>query len=192
MRDRRTTGSKSDNYPIWRRTVKDLVIIAAPLLAVCLILTYVIFLSVVQTGSMEPTLGVGNTVFYNRLAYIDNTPQRGDIVAFKSDEYGVYFGKRIIGLPGDEISFDGGRVVINGRYCDESAYLPANVETNCAKTFTVPDGCCFLLGDNRENSNDSRFWTDPYISFDKIKGRYLWQIDFSFQFDVFGSGHSRK
>ncbi len=169
---------------IGKGLIKDVIPVAIPLLVFYLILKFVVFLSVVQSGSMVPTLGVGNTVFYNRLAYVNNAPQRGDIVVFFSDEFGVYFGKRIIGLPGDEISFKDGYVVINGQYCDESAYMPANVETNCTKTFTVPDGCYFMLGDNRENSNDSRFWENPYIPFEKINGRYLWQIDFSIQFDI--------
>ncbi|WP_049945085.1 signal peptidase I [Butyrivibrio sp. AC2005] len=164
--------------------VWDILSFAVPLLAAYIILTYVIMVSVIQSGSMEPTLDVGNTVFYNRLAFVNHEPSRGDVIVFYSDEYASYFGKRIIGLPGDKIRFQDGYVVVNDQFCDETAYIPSEAETNCSKEFEVPEGCYFLLGDNRENSNDSRYWQQPYISRDKIMGKYMGQIDFSFQRDV--------
>ena len=157
---------------------------AVPLLAAYIILTYVIMVSVVQSGSMEPKLGVGNTVFYNRLAYVNSEPQRGDVIVFFSEEYSSYFGKRVIGLPGDKISFKDGYVVVNGQYCDESAYIDPDIETNCSKEFEVPSGCYFLLGDNRELSNDARYWNQPYIEKRFIAGKYMGQIEFSFQHDI--------
>ena len=75
-------------------------------------------------------------------------------------------------------------MVINGQYCDETAYIPSDVETNCSKEFEVPQGCYFMLGDNREVSYDSRYWNNPYISKECILGKYMGQIDFSFQFDI--------
>lgn len=140
--------------------------------------------SVVQSGSMEPKLETGNTVIYNRLAYVNNEPQRGDVIVFYSEEYNSYFGKRIIGVPGDVIKFKDGYVVINNQFCDETLYIASDVETNCTKEFEVPEGCYFLLGDNREYSNDSRYWEQPYISKDQIKGKYMGQINFSFQYDI--------
>ncbi len=166
----------------------DVLSFVVPIAAAYIILTFVIFVSVVQSGSMLPTLKVGNTVFYNRLAYIRSAPERGDVVVFYSDEFGKYFGKRIIGMPGDKISFKDGYVMINGRYCDETAYIPQNMETNCTKEFVVPDGCFFMLGDNRTNSNDSRYWDEPYIHYTKIYGKYMGQIDFSIQYDILGAG----
>ncbi len=157
---------------------------ATPLVAAYIILSYVIMVSVIQSGSMAPTLPVGNTVFYNRLSYVRGEPQRGDVVVFFSEEYGSYFGKRIIGLPGDTIRFKDGYVVVNNQFCNETAYIASDLETNCSKEFVVPEGCYFLLGDNRERSNDSRYWDQPYISREKIIGKYMGQIDFSFQRDV--------
>lgn len=159
---------------------------AVPFVTAYIILTYIIMVSVVESGSMEPTLGVGNSVFYNRLAYSRSEPQRGDVVVFYSDEYNAYFGKRIIGLPGEKIEFKDGYVVVNGQYCDESAYIDSEIETNCSKEFEVPEGCYFMLGDNREVSNDSRFWVNPYIEKEKIVGKYMGQIKFSFQYDIIG------
>ena len=83
----------------------DILSFAVPLIAAYIILSYVIMVSVVQSGSMEPKLPTGNTVFYNRLAYANTEPQRGDVVVFWSQEFGSYFGKRIIGIPGDVIQF---------------------------------------------------------------------------------------
>ena len=119
------------------------------------------------------------------MAYVNQEVRRGDIIFFESPEYNATFGKRVIGLPGDIVEFKDGYVVINGQYVDESAYIDKNVETNCAKTFTVPNGCYFVLGDNRELSNDSRFWLEPFVKQEDIIVRYMGQLDFSFQRDVF-------
>ena len=168
--------------------VWDILSYAVPIIAAFIILTFVIMVSVVQSGSMEPKLRTGNTVFYNRLAYIRTIPQRGDVVVFYSDEFGSYYGKRIIGVPGDNIEFKDGYVVINGQYCDESSYIGSEVETNCSKEFTVPENCYFMLGDNRRLSNDSRYWKNPYIPREKIVGKYMGQIDFSIQYDILHKG----
>ena len=163
----------------------DILSFAAPLLVAYIILSYIIMVSVVQSGSMEPKLPVGDTVFYNRLAYVNAEPQRGDVVVFYSQEYREYFGKRIIGIPGDVIQFRDGYVIINGRYYDETTYISSETETNCLKEFEVPEGCYFMLGDNREDSNDSRYWNDPYIPKECLSGKYMRKINFSFQFDIF-------
>ena len=163
----------------------DLLSFAIPVITIYIVVTYIISVGVVQSGSMEPTLPVGNTTFDNRLAYIKNEPQRGDIVTFYSEEFHNYFAKRIIGIPGDKIEFRDGYVVINGVYADESSYLDSDVETNCTKTFEVPENCYFMLGDNRLYSIDSRYWKQPYINKKDFVGMYIGQIDFSFERDVF-------
>lgn len=167
--------------------IHEILNLVIPIAVIFVILKFVIAVVVIQSASMEPTLMTGNTVFVNRLAYTgEATPQRGDIVTFWSNEFGKYFGKRVIGVPGDVIEFKDGYVVINGQYTDESDYLDESVETYSLtnETFTVPDGSYFLLGDNRENSYDARYWASPYISADDILGKYMGQIDFSIQFDI--------
>ncbi len=126
----------------------------------------------IMSGSMEPTLMTGDRALFNRLAYTFGEPERGDIILFKSDEFGQNFTKRIIGLPGDVVSFADGHVYINSEYLSED-YLEEGVASYSDGVFEVPEGSYFLLGDNRGNSNDSRFWTDPYIPKNKIYGRYL-------------------
>jgi signal peptidase I len=162
--------------------IRDLAVLFSAIILGIVLHTQVINITVIQSASMEPTLMTGNTVFVNRLAYkTGKTPERGDIVIFWSDEHNEYLGKRVIGLPGDEIAFSDGHVVVNGAYLDETAYLSDETETICAKTFLVPEGCYFMLGDNRSYSYDSRFWQNPYISQEDIIGKYMGQIAFSFQ-----------
>ena len=81
--------------------------------------------------------------------------------------------KRVIGVLGDVISFKDGYVFINNEMLDESAYIPHTVKTNSEKQFVVPEDCCFVLGDNREKSLDSREFENPYIPRSDIQGKYM-------------------
>ena len=167
--------------------VCDMLELIVPALVILIIMTKVIGVSTIQSGSMEPTLNVGSTVFYNRLCYTmaGQEIRRGDIVCFYDPTENKYLSKRVIGIPGDKIEFLDGYVVLNGQICDESAYLSKDVETNSDKKFEVPENSYFMLGDNRENSFDSRFWTNPYVDKSQIVGRFMGQLDFSLQYDVF-------
>ncbi len=143
---------------------------------VVIFFTIVIRNTIVMSGSMEPTLVAGDYAVYNKLAYKFVDVQRGDIITFWSDEQNEFLSKRVIGIPGDSIEFHDGYVFINGLIADESAYLDEDIETNCVKTFKVPDGCVFVMGDNRENSYDSRFFLQPYIPIEKIEGKYIGSV----------------
>ena len=123
-------------------------------------------------------------VIGNRLAYKVRTPQRGDVVSFKKEVDGEKkaYCKRVIGLAGDEISFVDGYVFINGEKLDESKYLDEEIETNCNKTFIVPEDSCFVLGDNRASSYDSRFWESPYVPYDSLFERVIVKIPLHYLF----------
>ena len=123
------------------------------------------------SGSMEPTIMIHDIAVVSKLSYVARQPQRGDIVSLKRNN--TMYGKRVIGIAGDKIEFHDGYTYINGELFDESAYLCEDVETNCLSTFEVPEGCVFVMGDNRENSNDSRMWDNPYVKISDIKGKHI-------------------
>ncbi len=141
-----------------------------------LFLNFVVTICIIPTASMEPAIAAGDIVLINDLAYLVWNPQRGEIVVFKSTEKGVKMSKRIIGIPEDTISFKNGYVYVNDQKLDESAYLSEEIETNSCRSFTVPAGCYFLLGDNRENSDDARFWKEPFIKKSAMKGKVFFKI----------------
>lgn len=143
--------------------------------AVIVVLFKVIFqLSWVPSGSMETTIPEDTLLISWQLPYMvsDPMPQRGDIVTFWSDELGKLLVKRVVGLPGDEITFQDGYTYINGEMLDES-YLPRQGITQCSASFLVPEGCVFFMGDNRTGSNDARSWKQPYISVDNIRAKVM-------------------
>lgn len=126
------------------------------------------FMANVPTGSMIPTIPRGAQVITTRIFNTDNV-KRGDIIVFDSDELGVTLIKRCIGLPGDSVVFDGtGDVYINGEKLHEP-YVGS--ESDFVGSFDVPEDCYFFVGDNRGGSLDARFWDEPYIHEDKIKGK---------------------
>lgn len=169
----------------FRQKIKDgitkgeIITIALLIILDIFFMKYIVLFTHILSASMEPTLCVGEYVVYNRLAYKNDEIKRGDIVSFQSDELDELVGKRVIGLPGDIIEFEKGNVIINGNELDETEYISSENRTYCEKSFKVPEGTVFLLGDNREVSYDSRYWDNPFIPIEDILGRYsmtLWHL----------------
>lgn len=105
--------------------------------------------------SMEPLIHSGEYVLINTLAYRIATPRRGEIVAFRHEgDAREVFIKRIVGLPGDRIRIDRGRVYVNGTKLDEPYVRDA--DDRSLPEITVPSSSVYVLGDNRANSEDSR------------------------------------
>lgn len=137
-----------------------------------LILSYLILNTYSPTGSMSPTLEAGYHAIANRLAYSFSAPQRGDIVAFQPESYGgTRFVKRIIGLPGETVDIRDGVTYINGTALDEP-YL-AETMTGEWGPFTVPNDSYFLMGDNRNQSEDCRHWESHFVFMDDILGQVV-------------------
>ena len=148
--------------------------------AVVLVLFRVVLqLAWVPSGSMEQTIPTKSLLVSLRLPYLAGDPEleRGDVVTFHSEEMGKLLVKRVIGLPGDEIRFADGYVYVNGQKLLE-IYLAAQGKTTVRnnEVFRVPDGCYFMMGDNRTGSDDSRFWREPYIEGSAVQARVLWII----------------
>lgn len=116
-------------------------------------------------------------IFGFRLSYINSTPERGDIIIFKfPDNENERYVKRVIGLPGEKVTIKEGQVFINESTEPLKEEYIKEEWTNAAGPyeFEVPEGCYFVMGDNRNNSYDSRYWTNTYVKEEQIIGKALW------------------
>ena len=129
-----------------------------------LIKNFLVFQVRIPSGSMIPTLNVGDRLFVTKIYDLDKI-ERGDILVFYSVELKDTLIKRVIGLPGDTIEINDGKVSVNGEEINQD-YVK-NTDHSYG-TYKVPEGCYFFLGDNRPVSNDSRLWNNPYID-----GKYI-------------------
>ncbi len=124
----------------------------------------------VPSGSMENTIMIGDRVFTFRLAYLVSDPKRGDVIVFPyPDDEEVDYIKRIIGLPGETIEGKDGIVYIDGKPLTEP-YAKEEIDSDFGP-YIVPKDSYFMMGDNRNNSEDSRYWEHKFVSKDKIKGK---------------------
>lgn len=135
----------------------------------------------IPSGSMIPTLQINDRLIVSRVYNVDKL-EYGDIVLFKNDEYkNKTLIKRLIGKPGDKIEIVNGIVFRNGEKLEED-YVKNNEKYN--NTFEVPDDKYFFLGDNRAESDDARYWKNPYVDKDDIEAkaqiRYYPIKDFGF------------
>lgn len=140
---------------------------------------FIIANSRVPSSSMENTIMTHDRVIGSRLAYLFDDPERGDIVIFHfpDDLTGkTYYVKRIIGTPGDTIDIYDGHVYINGADTPlDEPYLREPMETPEPLHYEVPEGCYFMMGDNRNYSADSRFWQNTFVEKDKIIAKVLFR-----------------
>lgn len=155
-------------------------VIIVALITAVLVNKFMVFRVFIPSESMMPTLNVNDRLFIRRIYNLDNI-KRGQIIVFYSEELKMDMIKRVIGLPGDEISIEDGSVSVNGDVINEP-YVKNNLEYN--GEFSVPEGEYFFLGDNRLNSKDSRYWENPYVPKEKIEGIALIRI---YPFSDFGA-----
>lgn len=147
-------------------------VIVAVILAV-LINKFIFFNVGVPTGSMNPTIKPGDKIFTLR-TYRESSIKRGDILVFYSEEVDKDLIKRVVGLPGETVEIQAdGSVYINGEYLvEEYVKNPGDKQG----LFVIPENCYLFLGDNRGDSIDARYWNNPYINFDDIKGEAKFTI----------------
>jgi len=148
-----------------------------------LIQTYVAEAREIPSGSMIPTLEIGDRVWVDKIYFKFSDLDRKDIIVFQppnAPKDGIPYIKRIIGLPGDTVEIRKGQVYINNRILSES-YLKEPFDTNYGP-IVVPKDSYFVMGDNRNNSSDSRVW--GFVPQNNIKGHALFRY---FPFNRIGS-----
>lgn len=124
----------------------------------------------VPSGSMEPTIQVNDRVIAFRFSYIFSEPRRFDIIVFNvAHSYDLYI-KRIIGLPGETVMIHGGFVYIDGVRLINDTFADELIFGN-AGPFIAGEDQFFVLGDHRNNSQDSRDWPNTFVEADDIVGR---------------------
>ncbi len=145
----------------------------ACIIAAKLITTFIIVNARVPSASMENTVMTNDRLIANRLAYTFSDPERFDIIVFVApDEPDKLFIKRIIGIPGDTIEIVNGVLVINGEVIENEEYVKETMNGSYGPV-TVPEGHYFMLGDNRNNSLDSRYWFNTFVPEDTILGQAM-------------------
>lgn len=158
-----------------RKSSKEFAIgIVGAIILTILINKFLIFSIYVPSGSMLPTIQIGDRMVARRIYNYDNI-NRGDILIFnftEEAEDSLYI-KRVIGLPGDNIKIKGTKVYINNEEIKED-YVKYPEETFLE--YDVPEGEYFFLGDNRADSKDSRYWKNPFIKEDEIKGKAMFRF----------------
>ena len=165
---------------LWRTKLKDIFIWVLEIgLVAALAFGFTFYFGrqvVVSESSMEPTLFTGNTMLIDSLSYIFGSPKRGDIIAFytgENDKSAIQI-KRVIGLPGETIQIRNGQILIDGELYHEENDLPVISNPGSAGEPVSLDGNeYFVLGDNRNDSEDSRHADIGLIDKGSIIGK-LW------------------
>lgn len=162
----------------WRQTVAENVKLVAIALTIAIVVR--IFIAeprFIPSPSMVPTLAVGDRLLVEKVSYHLHPPHQGDIVVFQPppqlQEYGYRasqaFIKRVIGLPGQQIQVTGGKVYVDGKALDEDYILAAPAYE--MPSVRVPENSLFVMGDNRNDSNDSHVW--GFLPTENLIGRAL-------------------
>ena len=150
----------SDLFWLLRQCWTVIVLASLGTLSYLLITRYIVQFIQVEGSSMYPTLTDSGHYWLNRFSYVISEPRQNDIVALKDPRDNTLEVKRIIAMPGQSVYLKDGRVYVNGKLLDEP-YLPANTPTyayekNESEFICIGNDKFFVLGDNRNNSTDSR------------------------------------
>lgn len=169
FRDAREELHKKDE-PYRKAANSDFIIYLLTLMAVAIFIRTFIFEPVQCIGiSMYPTLVGGEGMFTEKLTYTVSAPQRDDIIICRYPYHTEKCVKRVIAVPGDRISISDGAIYLNGERLDESAYWDGYIEDSEMPEVTVPERSLFVVGDNRNNSGDSRHV--GFIPYWQVKGK---------------------
>jgi signal peptidase I len=166
---------------LWNSWGENIRILLMALVLALVIRTYVAEPRFIPSASMLPTLNLGDRLVVEKISYRLHLPQRSDIVVFQvppalqAEGYNAdqAFIKRVIGLPGDRIALKAGKVYRNGESLDEP-YVVQQPKAEDMPEVTVPEQQLFVMGDNRNNSNDSRYW--GFLPLENLVGHAVWRF----------------
>ena len=128
----------------------------------------------IESSNMIPSILPGQEVIYDTTAYKNHQPKLFDVIALKSpDDESQVFIERIIGLPGDTINIIDGKIYV-GESLEplDDSFVPED-SVGSFGPYNVPENCYFVLGDNRNYSRDSRFWTNTFLEQENILGQVV-------------------
>ncbi len=148
--------------------------IGSAVLIAAFIMIFIARAYTVNGDSMLPTLQHGERLLVDKISYRFIEPSRGEIIVFKNPaDTSEQFVKRVIGLPGDKVAIIQGVVYVNDQPIEEDyIFAPARIGFPAQ---IVPEGTYFVLGDNRNNSEDSRFSRVGFLPRNLIVGRAIWR-----------------
>ena len=153
--------------------IKDWVVSIVVAVALAMFIrTFIVELYVVDGPSMRPTLESEERLVVNKFIYRFRPPEKGEVLVFQYPrDPSRDFIKRVIATPGDTVEIREGRVLVNDQILTED-YILEKTRSEYPKS-TVPEGRIFVMGDNRNNSEDSRFADVGFVPYDLIKGKAL-------------------
>ena len=151
--------------------IKDWIVSIVVAVALAMFIrTFIVELYVVDGPSMRPTLESEERLVVNKFVYRFRVPEKGEVLVFQYPrDPSRDFIKRVIATPGDTIEIHEGRVLVNDQLLTED-YILEKTRSEFPK-MTVPEGRIFVMGDNRNNSEDSRFADVGFVPYDLIKGK---------------------
>ena len=172
----REKADKEEKKGFKREALSWVICIVVTILLTEFILNFVIINANIPSGSMENTIMTNDKLIALRTSYWFKDPKRGDIIIFKypEDEREWYI-KRVIALPGETVQVKDGKVYINGSSKPLSEPYIKEEPVEDFGPYKVPKNGYFVMGDNRNDSKDSRYWINPYVSKDKILGKAVFR-----------------
>ncbi len=165
------TSASGQGKPLWRELLET---VGGAVILALFIMAFIARAFTVDGPSMLPSLHTGEKLLIDKVTYRFRPPRRGEVVVFRYPANPKeHFIKRVIGIPEDVIAIQGGDVYINGERLEEE-YLSEKTRGDMSPIKVPPDSV-FVLGDNRNNSHDSRSQLVGCVPFRLVEGRAVWR-----------------